>query len=278
MRVVRTFQELETARAALVQDGQPLGLVPTMGALHAGHLALVDAAHRHGAVVAASIFVNPTQFGSAEDIAGYPRDEAGDLAALQEAGCALAWLPAVETMYPPASAAAVDMAGPALRWEGAARPGHFRGVATVVTKLFGQLRPQIALFGEKDWQQLQVVRRLVCDLCLRVEIVAVPTARAADGLALSSRNRFLSPAERLLAPQLYGILKALASTLKQGEPAADPIDRALAKLRMAGFQPEYLALVHAETLEPLARAKPPARLVVAAQLGTVRLLDNIAVA
>ncbi|MGH7121291.1 MAG: pantoate--beta-alanine ligase [Acetobacteraceae bacterium] len=278
MRLARTFQELEVARSALAHDGRPLGLVPTMGALHAGHLALIDAARESGVAVAASIFVNPTQFGSAEDIAGYPRDEAGDLAALAKAGCALAWLPTVETMYPPGSAATVQIAGPAMRWEGTARPGHFRGVATVVAKLFGQLRPRAAFFGEKDWQQLQVIRRLVSDLCLRVEIVAVPTVRAADGLALSSRNHFLSPAERLLAPKLYETLKALASTLKQGEPAADAIERAVAELRMAGFQPEYLALVHAETLEPLPRAAPPARLTVAAQLGTVRLLDNIAVA
>ncbi|MDA8049086.1 MAG: pantoate--beta-alanine ligase [Rhodospirillales bacterium] len=277
MRVARTIGELTRARAALVSGGRPLALVPTMGALHAGHLSLIAAAKRRDAAVAASIFVNPLQFGPAEDFARYPRDEAADLAALREAGCELAWLPSGSTMYPPAAASVIEVAGPALLWEGTARPGHFRGVATVVAKLFGQIRPQLACFGEKDWQQLQVVRRMVHDLYLGIEIVAVPTVRAADGLALSSRNQALAPADRALAPRLYTALAALAASLADGQPAAERTEAAAAALAEAGFRPDYVALVDAETLEPLPAARPPARLIAAAWLGQVRLIDNVAV-
>jgi len=277
MLVARTFRELEAGRAAATRDGRPLALVPTMGALHDGHRALIEAAEQRGAAVAASIFVNPMQFDAAEDLAGYPRDEAGDLAVLREAGCSLVWVPTVEIMYPPKAASAIDVGGPALRWEGAARPGHFRGVATVVAKLFGQVRPAMACFGEKDWQQLQVVRRMVCDLSFGVEIVAVPTTRAADGLALSSRNRLLSAAERLVAPQLYKTLETLALALKEGGEVERSITEAVERLRVAGFSTDYIALVHAETLEPLTRTEPPARLILAAKLGMARLIDNVAV-
>ncbi len=169
-----------------------LALVPTMGALHDGHRALVREAVAGGAAVVTSIFVNPLQFGANEDLSRYPRDEAGDLAILEAAGCHLVWLPDVAAMYPPGDATTIDVAGPAEQWEGEARPGHFRGVATVCARLFGQVRPDRAYFGEKDWQQLQVVRRMVADLHLPLEIVGVPTVREPDGLALSSRNRFLT--------------------------------------------------------------------------------------
>ena len=187
MRIARTLSELREARGRL---GTELGLVPTMGALHAGHLALVNAARQAGQV-AASIFVNPLQFGPTEDLARYPRDEAGDLAKLEAAGCDLVWLPDAALMYPPDAASTITVGGPATLWEGALRPGHFTGVATVVAKLFGQLRPNAAYFGEKDWQQVQVISRMAADLLLPVKIVPVPTVRELDGLALSSRNRFL---------------------------------------------------------------------------------------
>jgi pantoate--beta-alanine ligase len=249
-----------------------------MGALHAGHMALVAEARRRSAGVAASIFVNPLQFGPNEDLARYPRDEAGDLARLREAGCDVAWLPPVEAMYPPRAATRVEVTGGlAEEFEGAVRPGHFRGVATVVTKLLNQAAPDFALFGEKDWQQLQVVRRLVADLDIPTEIVAVPTVREADGLALSSRNRFLSPAERAAAPRLFQILQETASRLAAGQPVAEAEREGTEALRVAGLEPDYLRLVEAQTLRPLPDVlQRPARLLAAARLGGVRLLDNVA--
>lgn len=247
-----------------------------MGALHAGHMALVAEAQRRGAATVASIFVNPLQFGPGEDLARYPRDEAGDLGQLRDAGCDAVWLPPVEAMYPPGAATRIEVAGPSEGFEGAARPGHFRGVATVVTKLLNQAQPDLALFGEKDWQQLQVIRRLVADLDIPTEIVPVPTVREADGLALSSRNRFLTPAERAVAPRLQQVLQATAARLAAGQAVADAEREAAEALRAAGFEPDYLRLVEAETLRPLDALRPPARLVAAARLGTVRLLDNIA--
>ncbi len=278
MLIARDLATLAAHRARLAGTAQPLALVPTMGALHAGHVALVEAARQSGAAVAASIFVNPLQFGPSEDFSRYPRDEAGDLAALADAGCALAWLPTVETMYPPDAVTTIDLAGPADNWEGAARPGHFRGVATVVAKLFGQVRPAAAYFGEKDWQQVQVVRRMSRDLHLGVGIVPVPTVRDPDGLALSSRNRYLTPAERALAPLLHRTLATLAATLARGAPAAPLLSEARARLAASGFAPDYLALVDAESLVAIPAARPPARLIAAARLGAVRLLDNVPLA
>ncbi|HWA79244.1 MAG TPA: pantoate--beta-alanine ligase [Acetobacteraceae bacterium] len=277
MLIARDLDTLAGHRVRLGSGTRPLALVPTMGALHDGHLALIAAARQSGAAVAASIFVNPLQFGPTEDFTRYPRDEAGDLAALAKAGCDLVWLPPLAVMYPADAATTIEIGGPAERWEGAARPGHFRGVATVVTKLFGQVRPAVAYFGEKDWQQVQVVRRLCRDLYLDIKIVPVPTVRAPDGLALSSRNRFLTPAERALAPMLYRTLATLADALAQGCAAEPRLAEATAKLAACGFLPDYLALVDAETLVPISAARPPARLIAAARLGTVRLLDNVPV-
>ncbi len=273
MKLARTLPDL---RAALNGLG-PVGLVPTMGALHAGHLSLVAVARRADRPVAASIFVNPLQFGPAEDFARYPRDEAADLAQLEAAGCDLVWLPDVATMYPPDAASTVHVGGPAERWEGAARPGHFAGVATVVTKLFGQVRPHAAYFGEKDWQQVQVIRRFTADLLLPVEIVPVPTVREADGLALSSRNRFLRPAERAAAPALYAALARASGAIAAGAAVHETLEAAKNAVMAAGMQPDYLALVGAETLEPLEVLSHPARLIAAARLGSVRLLDNVPV-
>lgn len=277
MRIARTLAELAAARAGLADT---VGLVPTMGALHDGHLSLVAAAQTECGSVAASIFVNPLQFAPGEDLSRYPRDEAGDLEKLRAAGCALAWLPDVAAMYPPGDATEVVPAGPALGWEGTQRPGHFRGVATVVAKLFGQVRPQRAYFGEKDWQQLQVVRRMAADLHLPVEVVGVATRRDPDGLAMSSRNRFLSEAERATAPLLPQALREAAASIAA---LARDVEAVLAAAREAlarsGFGVDYLALVEADSLlevRDLAAPHPPGlRLIVAARLGAVRLLDNL---
>jgi len=275
MRIARTISELRAACAGL---GGGHGFVPTMGALHEGHVALVTAARNAGAPVVASIFVNPTQFGPAEDFLAYPRTEDADLAKLEAAGCALVWLPDVATMYPAGEATTVTVAGPALRWEGEKRPGHFAGVATVVAKLFGQVRPARAYFGEKDWQQIQVITRMTRDLLLPVEIVPVPTVREADGLALSSRNRFLGPDERRQAPALHAAMQHAAGLIRNGRRVATALDEAVATLTPVGLTPDYFALVEAASLTKLDEIKTPSRLIAAAKLGRIRLLDNIAVA
>lgn len=274
MQIARTLAELDAQCAELRRRFGAVALVPTMGALHAGHCALVRAAADSRAGVVASIFVNPLQFAANEDLSRYPRDEAGDLAMLRDSGCHLAWLPDVAIMYPPDDATTIDVTGPALQWEGEARPGHFRGVATVCAKLFGQVRPDRAYFGEKDWQQLQVVRRVVTDLRLPLQIIGVPTVRDADGVALSSRNRFLTAQERTVAPQLHAVLRASARVIAFGQPVDGVLATALDKLGAAGFVVDYLALVDAERMTP---ATSHGRLIAAARLGSVRLLDNVAV-
>ena len=273
MLIARTLPELRAATAG----ANDIALVPTMGALHAGHLSLLRAARASGGLSVASIFVNPLQFGPNEDFAAYPRDEAGDLAKLEAAGCGIAWLPDAAAMYPPDAACTITVAGPAARWEGEQRPGHFAGVATVVAKLFGQVRPARAYFGEKDWQQVQVLRRMVEDFLLPVEVVAVPTVREADGLALSSRNRFLQPGERAAAPALYAALQEAAAALRTGQAAACAVHEATGRINRAGLAVDYLALVDPHTLEPLDVRTGPARLLAAAKLGAVRLLDNVPV-
>jgi pantoate--beta-alanine ligase len=275
MQIARTLNELRAATATLRQHHGSLAMVPTMGALHAGHQALVHAAVASGAAVVTSIFVNPTQFAAGEDLSRYPRDEPGDLRTLEGCGCHLAWLPDVETMYPPGNATMIEVAGPAEGWEGAARPGHFRGVATVCARLFGQARPDAAYFGEKDWQQVQVVTRMVADLLLPLRIVPIPTVREPDGLAMSSRNRFLSPAERAAAPRLHAQLQATAVALANGEPAAPALARAVAALDRHGFAVDYFALVDGPSLQSILQPRPGSRLITTARIGSVRLLDNI---
>lgn len=280
MKICRDLASLRAACAALRANGRRLGLVPTMGALHDGHLALLGAARAAGAdAVAASIFVNPLQFNANDDLARYPRDEEGDLAKLRAAGCDLVWLPPVEVMYPPGSASVIEVAGPSQGFEDDARPGHFRGVATVCAKLFLQTGADIAAFGEKDWQQLQVVSRMARDLDIPVQIKPVPTIRETDGLAMSSRNRFLQAAERATAPILYQVMQATAQAITAGGSVASLLAEGQAKLAKAGLLPEYFALVAAETLQPLAApdSSAPMRLLAAAKLGTVRLLDNMPV-
>jgi pantoate--beta-alanine ligase len=277
MLIARTLPELRAACIRLRSTAGSLALVATMGALHAGHLTLVRTAIASGAAAVASIFVNPLQFGQNEDLSRYPREEARDLAALEGAGCALAWVPDVETMYPTGDATTVLVGGPAERWEGDARPGHFRGVATVCAKLFGQVRPERTYFGEKDWQQLQVVKRMVSDLLLPLEVVGVETVREADGLAMSSRNRFLTPTERAVAPALYATLQRTARELAGGAPVAETLMGGREALGRDGLRVEYLALVDGSNLVPIDAVLPGARLIAAARLGTVRLLDNIAI-
>lgn len=238
-----------------------VALVPTMGALHAGHMALVAAARRAADHVVVSIFVNPLQFESGPDLARYPRTEAADLALLASAGCDLAWVPTAEEMYPPGRATAVEVGGPAEGFEGAARPGHFRGVATVCTKLFLQTGADVAVFGEKDWQQLQVIRRVVRDLDLPVTILPVPTVREPDGVALSSRNRFLTERGRRLAALFAQELAAAAEAIARGGPAAPALEASRSRLGGSGIEVAYLDLVEAETMRPIGAPGPtPSRL------------------
>jgi pantoate--beta-alanine ligase len=274
---VRDLNALRDTVAGLRQEGGRIALVPTMGALHAGHVALVEAARDRGAKVVASIFVNPKQFGPNEDLARYPRREMGDLKMLAEAGCDVAWLPPVEIMYPDGFATNIAVNGVSDLWDGAARPGHFDGVATVVTKLFHQVDPDLALFGEKDFQQLAVIRRMVADLDMDIEIVGVPTQREDDGLALSSRNIYLDEEERAKAVALPRALGVAARAIAKGEAPADVLADAEASLGAAGFEIDYIALVDAETLTPDPAADRPRRILAAARMGATRLIDNIAV-
>ncbi|MFT3976909.1 MAG: pantoate--beta-alanine ligase [Sphingomonas bacterium] len=276
MLTVRDLAALRDAVGEFRAEGARIALVPTMGALHAGHIALVEAAKRPGTKVVASIFVNPKQFGPNEDLSRYPRREKSDLTMLEDAGCDLAWLPPVEAMYPEGFASSVHVAGVTEGLDGAARPGHFDGVATVVSKLFNQVDPDAAYFGEKDYQQLQVIRRMVADLDFDIEIVGVPTQRDDDGLALSSRNIYLDETERQKAVALPRVLGVAARAIGRGDDAATALAEAEASLTGAGFVVDYVALVDAETLDAPAPGRPR-RLLAAARMGQTRLIDNIAV-
>lgn len=279
MQIIRELDTLRTVIADWRSAGERIALVPTMGALHVGHMALVAAARQRAERTVTSIFVNPTQFGPNEDLARYPRREAADAAMLEAAGCDLIWAPAVETMYPTGFATMVSVKGVSEGLDGAARPGHFDGVATVVAKLFGQARPDVALFGEKDFQQLAVIQRMVHDLDIAVEIVGVPTQRDEDGLALSSRNAYLNAEERLAARALPRALGEAAASIARGDDIAHILDLARKRLADAGFSPiDYIELCNAETLEPVRQAQGPLRLLAAAKLGNTRLVDNLPVA
>ena len=275
MPVVRTIADLRVSVAAFRRAGQRVGLVPTMGALHAGHLALIAAAKERGLKTVATIFVNPRQFAPTEDLATYPRDEAGDLAKLDGAGTDLLFAPDVAQIYPPGFATSVSVTGITEPLCGASRPHYFGGVATVVTKLLLQALPDMAFFGEKDFQQLQVIRRFARDLDIPVEIVGVPIVREADGLAMSSRNRYLSPTERRIAGHLPRILHALATDLADGKPAAARLIQARTGLLAAGIDKiDYLELCETEGLQSIPTATPPCRLFAAVFIGGTRLIDN----
>ena len=278
MQIIRDMGALAPAVRELRGGGATLALVPTMGALHAGHMALIEEAQRRAAKVAATIFVNPLQFGAGEDLDRYPRREAQDAAMLEAAGCDLLWLPTPAQLYPKGFATTISVGGVSERWDGAARPGHFTGVATVVAKLLLAVRPDVALFGEKDFQQLSVIRRMVADLGIGVEIAGVPTVRDPDGLALSSRNAYLSADERGRAVALPQALHTAAEEIRDGIPVDEVLMEACRALLVAGFgRIDYLALVNAGTLEPLAAPAGEMRLIAAATIGTTRLIDNIAV-
>ncbi|MFZ1961548.1 MAG: pantoate--beta-alanine ligase [Methylovirgula sp.] len=278
---VTIARDVATLRAIVVAwraAGERIALVPTMGALHAGHLSLVDAAKQRAGRTILSIFVNPTQFAPGEDFTAYPRAFARDVAAFAAAGGDLVFAPEVETIYPADFATTVLVGGPAKAGlEDKFRPDHFAGVATVVAKLFQQCRPDLAVFGEKDYQQLKVIARMVRDLDLGVEIVAVSTLRAKDGLALSSRNEYLSPEERARAPLLYAALLRCREALRNGSALETTLATARGTLATAGFAVDYLEARHAETLAPVVEGEAPVRLLAAAQLGATRLIDNIAV-
>ena len=277
---MEVYRELAALRAAIGEAraaGREVALVPTMGALHAGHIALVEAARRPGTTVAASIFVNPRQFGANEDLSRYPRKEVSDIAMLTDAGCDMLWLPAVETMYPDGFATNVSVAGVTESLDGAARPGHFDGVATVVAKLFNQVRPTRAYFGEKDFQQLAVVRRMAIDLDFGIEVIGVPTQRADDGLALSSRNVYLDEEERQKALALPRALGVARQAIVGGGDAAAALAAAEATMTRAGFAVDYVALVDAETLATDPAPGRRRQLLAAARMGATRLIDNLAV-
>jgi len=275
VQTIRSSEELARWRD---QISGTLALVPTMGALHAGHLALVAEARRRADRVAATIFVNPTQFNDKADLARYPRQEAEDAMKLRASECDLLWAPSVEDIYPDGFSTSVHVSGISERWEGEHRAGHFDGVATVVAKLLLSLRPDVALFGEKDFQQLAVIRRMVADLNIAVEIVGVPTVREPDSLALSSRNAHLSPDERNRAVALPRALEAARDAIIDGVDVRGVLGEAEDSLLEAGFfKVDYFALVDAVTLEPLDRPSGEMRLIAAATMGTTRLIDNIAI-
>jgi pantoate--beta-alanine ligase len=279
IRVVRTVSALRHTVIRWRGRGERIALVPTMGALHEGHLALVRAGRRRARRLIVSIFVNPAQFAPHEDLANYPRSLKADLEALTDMTVDLAWAPAAALMYPPGFATRVVPQGPATAGlEDKFRPHFFSGVATVVAKLLIQCAPDFAMFGEKDYQQLKVVTRMAKDLDLPVKIVPVATVRERDGLALSSRNSYLSPGERTAAPTLYRVLSDCAGKIARGELLARVLDEGSAAIERTGFALDYLEARHADTLAPIASLREgPIRLLVAARIGKTRLIDNVGV-
>ena len=278
--ILRTVKELRNQVVRWHRAGQRVAVVPTMGALHDGHLSLIALAKTKADHVVATIFVNPAQFGPNEDFDAYPRGEARDAALLAQAGCDVLYAPQASEMYPAGFSTTIAVTGVSEPLDGQARPGHFAGVATVVAKLLIQTQCDSAVFGEKDYQQLQVIRRMARDLDLPVEIIGAPTSRAADGLALSSRNAYLNDQERITAGQLNHVLARAAKALAAGEPVFAVEQQGVAELMVLGFGPiDYL---EARAADDLARLGPgpvdrPARLLVAAKLGKTRLIDNLAV-
>ena len=279
MLTLHTIADTRAQVRAWQASGLRVGFVPTMGNLHAGHIRLVTEARRHADKVVASIFVNPTQFGPGEDFDAYPRTLERDQARLADAGTDLLFAPAVDEMYPQQNLSWVDVDQLGEHLCGASRPGHFRGVSTVVSKLFHIVTPDVACFGEKDFQQLAVIRRMTRDLCFDIDIVGVATEREADGLAMSSRNGYLSPAERALAPQVYAHLQQARAAIEAGDTDYRGLSQRLAEsLESVGFRVDYLDVVNAETVAPAAPEDRALRVAVAARLGKTRLIDNIPVA
>jgi pantoate--beta-alanine ligase len=278
VEIVRDVAGLRARLAEWRRAGETIGLVPTMGALHAGHISLVHEARKHARRVMMSIFVNPAQFAPSEDFGSYPRSFEQDVALFEAADGDLLFAPSGESLYGEGFATAITLAGPAaVGLEDRFRPAHFAGVATIVAKLLNQCHPDVAMFGEKDFQQLKVVTRMARDLDFETEILGVPTVREADGLALSSRNTFLPAKERALAPSLHAALRRCARDINAGVAIETALDTARATLAAAGFVTDYFEARHAETLCPIAsRGEGPVRLLAAAKLGNTRLIDNIA--
>ena len=280
MNMVKTLRELRAAIAQARAEGKQIGFVPTMGNLHAGHVSLVEIAAQRADFVVASIFVNPLQFGAGEDLDKYPRTLAADQEKLLAAGCHLLFHPDVAEIYPHGMGdqTRVSVPGVSEGLCGASRPGHFEGVATVVTKLFNMVQPDLAVFGEKDYQQLAVIRALVQDLNMPIQIIGAPTQRAEDGLALSSRNGYLSDEQRATAPALYRGLQTIAEELRRGaRDYARLIETAQAQQRTAGFIPDYLEIRNALNLRPAQVDDRHLVILTAAQLGSTRLIDNLVV-
>jgi pantoate--beta-alanine ligase len=277
MESIAGLGALRARVAAWKRDGLRVGFVPTMGNLHPGHHSLLRLARAHADRVVASVFVNPTQFGPGEDFSRYPRTPADDAAGLRDARCDLLWMPEVATMYPLGIEAAVRIRVPGVTdvLEGAHRPGHFDGVATVVARLFNQVMPDVAVFGRKDYQQLAVIRHLVADLAFPLELLAGGTVREPDGLAMSSRNQYLSPEERKRAPMLHETLQAMGEAWRAGGPRARIEADAAAGLAGAGFQVDYVVLRGPDLSEPADGEPGPRVALVAARLGRTRLIDNL---
>jgi pantoate--beta-alanine ligase len=278
--MIETVTELPELRARIGEwkrAGLRVGCVPTMGNLHAGHHSLVRLARAHADRVVASVFVNPTQFGPNEDFARYPRTPDADAAGLEASGCHLLWMPDVDTMYPYGAEHAVQVRVPGITdvLDGAHRPGHFDGVATVVARLFNQMQPDVAAFGLKDYQQLAVIRYLVRDLAFAIELLPAPIVREADGLAMSSRNQYLSPQERAVAPRIHATLRAMRDAVAAGTPRATVEDDARAALAAAGFDVDYAVVRDPGLREPDAGITGPRVALVAARLGRTRLIDNL---
>jgi pantoate--beta-alanine ligase len=277
IEIVHDATRLRAQLADWRRAGETIGLVPTMGALHAGHMSLVDEAKKHARRIVLSIFVNPTQFAPSEDFSAYPRALEADVAKFASAGGDLVFAPAQAQIYPPGFATMLSMSGPATAGlEDRFRPTHFSGVATIVAKLFNQCRPDAAIFGEKDYQQLKVMERMARDLDFETAIIGAPTGREQDGLALSSRNVYLSAKERAAAPALYAALRQCAIEIDEGGAIETVLETARKTVAAAGFVIDYIEARHAETLAPLvARGAGPVRLLAAATLGKTRLIDNI---
>lgn len=276
--VVRTVADLRANVAEARKSGKKIGLVPTMGALHHGHLSLLDVVSKQADFNVVSIFVNPTQFGEGEDFEAYPRDEQTDLNKLARTEADLVYIPNVAEMYPVGDATKVSVSDISDKFEGEHRPGHFDGVATVVSKLFMQCLPDVAVFGEKDYQQLAVIRQFVRDLSIPVEVLGAPIVREADGLAASSRNVYLSASEREIAGQFNLVLKKLVHAVENGMGLRDAEKKAVEALLAAGFQTvDYISIVDPATLAPLTEFSGHGRVISVARLGKVRLLDNMAI-
>ncbi len=278
MQIIHRLPALRDHLKLIRQDGELIALVPTMGALHAGHMALIETAKQQAKHVVVSIFVNPKQFGPKEDFAAYPRPTNKDTELLAGKKVDLVWMPSVEDIYPAGFATTVAVAGLGKGLCGAKRPGHFDGVATIVAKLFNQVRPDFALFGEKDWQQLAIIRRMSADLDLDVDVIGVPIVREADGLALSSRNAYLNKRERKAAVKLPAAMRQAILEIEAGARVGEALAKIGPQLASAGFDvPDYVTLAGADDLKPMKKLDRPARLLVAARLGRARLIDNMAV-